>query len=79
MAAKNEFLTRIAKAKDAKEIVAVAKSEGKELSKIDAEKLFADIHAGCELTDDMLENVVGGMIFSRIVADVTNLEAAGLL
>lgn len=51
----------IAMEKSTEEILAIAKESGIELSAEKAEELFARYHKSCDLSDDELDNVSGGI------------------
>lgn len=56
----NEQLTEAKAAKSAKELLALAKENGIELTEEEAAKYFAEFHKEGELSDDELDNVSGG-------------------
>ena len=55
-----ELLNRLKAAKSAQELIELAKAEGKELPADEAEKMFAELNAEGEISDDASENVAGG-------------------
>ena len=55
-----EQLTKAKAAKNAEELLALAKENGMELTEEEAAKYFADLHKEGELSDDELDNVSGG-------------------
>ena len=55
-----EQLTKAKSAKNAEELLALAKENGMELTEEEAAKYFADLHKEGELSDDELDNVSGG-------------------
>ena len=55
-----EMVEKALKVKDAKELMALAKSEGFELTKEEAEAYMAELE-DYELDEDTLKNVAGGL------------------
>ncbi len=55
-----ELLEKAKAAKSAEELAETAKAENVELTKEEAEKVFADLHKTGELSDEELDNVSGG-------------------
>ena len=55
-----ELLEKAKKAENADELLALAKSEGVDLTEEDVAKAFADLHHMGELADEELDNVSGG-------------------
>ena len=55
-----EQLAKAKSAKNAEELLALAKAEGIALTEEEAAKYFADLHKEGELSDDELDNVSGG-------------------
>ena len=55
-----ELFKKLKAAKSAQELIEIAKAEGKELPADEAEKMFAELNAEGELSDDASENVAGG-------------------
>ena len=56
----NEQILKAKAAKSAEELLALAKENGVELSEEEAAKYFTEWHKEGELSDDELDNVVGG-------------------
>ena len=56
----NGQLAKAKAAKNAKELLALAKENGTELTDDEAKKYFAELHKEGELADDELDNVSGG-------------------
>ena len=56
----NEQLAKVKAAKNAEELLALAKENGMEMTDDEAKKYFADLHKEGELADDELDNVSGG-------------------
>jgi len=54
-----EILEKVSKCKTAEEVLELAKSNGKNISKDQAKKLFDTTHANGELTDEEVSNVSG--------------------
>ena len=55
-----ELLEQAKKAKSAEELMALAKENGVELTKEEAEAYFAQLNKSGELSDEELDNVAGG-------------------
>ena len=55
-----EMIEKARKAGSVEELLALAKENGYELSKEEAEEYFAQMHKSGELSDEELENVSGG-------------------
>ncbi|MGN0813940.1 MAG: hypothetical protein ACI4MH_01755 [Candidatus Coproplasma sp.] len=55
-----DLIEKAKTAKSAEELLKLAKAEGVELSEEEAAKYFAELHKTGELSDDELDNVVGG-------------------
>lgn len=55
-----ELMSKARKAADVEELLELAKSENIELTEEKAKKLFAELHAEGEISDDELDNVAGG-------------------
>ncbi len=54
------MMIKAREAKNAAELIELAKSENIELTEEKAQKLFAQLHAENELSDDELDNIAGG-------------------
>ena len=57
---KNEFFEKAKEAKSAEELLSLAKENGMELTKEEAEAYFAQLNKSGELSDEELDNVAGG-------------------
>ena len=55
-----ELLEKAKEAKSAEELLSLAKENGVELTKDEAEEYFAQMHQSGELSDEELDNVAGG-------------------
>lgn len=55
-----ELLEQAKKAKSAEELMSIAKENGMELTKEEAEAYFAQLNKSGELSDEELDNVAGG-------------------
>lgn len=56
-----DLLLKLKETKTADELLDLAKANGAELTKESAEKLFTKFNESCELTDEMLNHVAGGL------------------
>ena len=56
----DEFFEKAKAAKSAEELLSLAKANGVELTKEDAEECFAKLNKSGELSDEELDNVAGG-------------------
>lgn len=56
----NELFEQAKKAKSAEELMSLAKENGMELTKEEAEAYFAQLNKSGELSDEELDNVAGG-------------------
>ena len=55
-----EMIKKAKAAKNAEELLELAKAENIELTEEQAAKIFADLHKNGELSDEELENAAGG-------------------
>ena len=55
-----ELIEKAKEAKSVEELMSLAKENGKELTKEEAEAYFAQLHKSGELSDEELDNVAGG-------------------
>lgn len=58
----NELLEKVKQAKSYGEIVVLAKENGIEMTEEQAKAAYAQLVASCEISDDELENVSGGLM-----------------
>ena len=58
-----ELFKKLKAAKSAQELIELAKAEGKELSADEAEKMFAELNAEGEISEEELEAIAGGLFF----------------
>ena len=56
----NEIMTKLKNAKSVEDILDIAKEDGKELTVEQAQRMLDQIRGDGELSDDDLENAVGG-------------------
>ena len=65
-----ELLNKLKAAKSAQELIELAKAEGKELPADEAEKMFAELNAEGEISEEELEAIAGGFIRSIFMKPV---------
>ena len=65
-----ELFKKLKAAKSAQELIELAKAEGKELPADEAEKMFAELNAEGEISEEELEAIAGGFIRSIFMKPV---------